>query len=111
MSRPSSTKLLRGSPREWSSPQPKCPSLAQQQGSGPDAAVGRASRTHRATLVRRMKFRFALEIATPLPATSTSAGSLEHVDAPCRAHVLEDLRPDRHADLAEVGLVCLLYTS
>src|SRR5450759_4771144 len=41
MSRPSSAKLLRGSPGEWSTPQPKVPSLAPHQGSGPDAAVRR----------------------------------------------------------------------
>src|SRR5665647_164241 len=41
MSRPSSTKLLKGSPGEWSSPQPKCPSLAPRQGNGPIAAEGR----------------------------------------------------------------------
>lgn len=72
---------------------------------GRNAAVGRASRTHRATLGRRMKLRFELEIATPVPATPISAGSLEQVDARCRAHFLEDLRPDCHADLAEVCLV------
>src|ERR1035438_7757646 len=32
-------EAAKGSPGEWSSPQPKCPSLAPQQGSGPDAAV------------------------------------------------------------------------
>jgi hypothetical protein len=36
-------EAAKGSPGEWSSPQPKCPSLAPQQGSGPDAAEGRSS--------------------------------------------------------------------
>ena len=31
-------EAAKGSPGEWSSPQPKCPSLAPQQGSGPVAA-------------------------------------------------------------------------
>jgi hypothetical protein len=31
-------EAAKGSPGEWSSPQPKCPSLAPQQGSRPDAA-------------------------------------------------------------------------
>ena len=44
MSRPSSTRLLRGSQGVWSGPQPKCPRLDPQQGSGPDAAVRLTSR-------------------------------------------------------------------
>src|ERR1035437_5141283 len=37
-------EAAKGSPGDWSSPQPKCPSLAPHQGSGPVAAVWRTLR-------------------------------------------------------------------
>src|SRR5664279_4000062 len=76
---PSRGSRLRGSPGEWPSPQPKCPSLAPQQGSGPDAAVRRGSSAPRGcdnSSYRKRNERQPRPLA-PIPADDTKVPHLD----------------------------------